>query len=320
MDFTDEEIGQLLNEGLHDRPDLATHARAELSKAPLVADYNNNPETAALFLARICVLFQHVRSQLQYPSERDAWVTDERLRSVLTSSCSLRNPDTKPHSFEEAHRKGMIVAGTNVWLESQHVDDWRPGMASGSGWVTKYRVTPLGKRQVLRADQSPAEIVNISKPEPEPPKTPPPPPWARSHAQATAQANVFSAIKNEVSIAPQIVVNVHVPPHSVTSVPAPEASERKNKTDNREASAKEPSPAACKAHAQYQKAMDEHFSRWPEKPPTDDEVYKWLNENLHYSDRNALPSADTWKRELREFRNVSGTRKKHDSRGPRRNG
>src|SRR5262249_32124717 len=77
--------------------------------------------------------------------------------TLYLTACSLANLDAKTAELQFEFIRAVSDATKAAWLEERRVDEWHPGMTSGTGWVTKYTATPLGKRQVQRVDAAQPE-------------------------------------------------------------------------------------------------------------------------------------------------------------------
>ena len=326
VDYTDEEIAQLLGEQCGDKPEIIALARAELLKAPVLGRSGDHSDAVAIFLTRASLLLQNVRTQLQQNAP-NGWLTEDQLRMIFMSTCGLASPDLHSSTLDYELTKGTKLAVSSAWLECRDDEAWHPGMRSGSGWFKKYCVTPLGKRQVLKKDlaHSPTAIEPV-KPKPlatevVPPwrrNTPPPPPPPMSTSAPTApsaSAQVAAAAtvnnQNTVHVAPQFAIHVHVQPAApapiVTPPPAsaPSGENERTPDDDSEGDQQgEPgtvSKRAQRAGQQYEYAMRHHFTHL-KSPPSDLKVWSWVKENLPSADREKLPGFHTWSRYLREWR------------------
>jgi hypothetical protein len=87
--------------------------------------------------------------------DRDELVTLGQVVFGLLENIATENVTSEA----VAALKDAVSSG---WLREEEYDDWRPGMASGSGMRDHYKLTPLGKKiiteagyQTLPADAAP---------------------------------------------------------------------------------------------------------------------------------------------------------------------
>jgi serine/threonine protein kinase len=77
------------------------------------------------------------------------WIVEDAVMPMCRVVVGL---DAKPDSDVDSEvRRALSVAVAKGWLRHEEYDDWRPGMASGSGMRDKYMLTPLGKKLLREA-------------------------------------------------------------------------------------------------------------------------------------------------------------------------
>jgi hypothetical protein len=281
IDFADDEIAKLVDiEEVLTDPEALAAARVALAKAPVHTMSTSRNETQnALFAVRMCQLQQELQKRLV--PYRDPLVYADRLRTLYLTACSMANLDRDTEVLQYEMTKAINVATKAAWLEEHRRDEWNPGMASGTGWVTKYSATPLGKRQVQRADAAPPEPQAIQPVKPAAP-TDTIAPWRRnwkapkpteeapkantSAAAVQSQNTAIAAVRNDVNVSPNIVVNVHMPP-----MPSPVIT---------------PPPVMPQATPPTPEAPHPATPQTPEPPPTtsakvEDVDWKEIQKRLH---------------------------------------
>lgn len=80
------------------------------------------------------------------------WTHTSRLREATANVMSEFDYDLP--SLDESATRGVELARSKRCLQFTEEDEWRPGMASGSGWVEKVSLSLIGEK-VLQKDEAP---------------------------------------------------------------------------------------------------------------------------------------------------------------------
>jgi hypothetical protein len=85
-------------------------------------------------------------------SVRDSGVVDETLKGSLACLMTIARWPSADRQAEQC----VALARSRGLIRGEEVDAWHPGMASGSGWQTFYRLTVAGRHMALQGQPVPA--------------------------------------------------------------------------------------------------------------------------------------------------------------------
>lgn len=104
----------------------------------------------AFIALRLCEIVLAVDAE-RWPGQHGRSVLLDDLQKVVVVALGLlsENPDydTLPASASNA----IKTAVARHWLDSEAVDKWNPGMASGTGWTEQLTIAPMGRKTLANS-------------------------------------------------------------------------------------------------------------------------------------------------------------------------
>lgn len=129
-------------------------------------NYRNRDSALDSYFCRLLWLLQDSLPE----SNGERWVATSILRPAFFSGIALCG--CEKHWYGDAFEGSLQRAELFGHVRKQERDEWRPGMKSGSGWITYVLLTPAGERAAWGTDGPSVSTAGLADDEPAKP-TPP---------------------------------------------------------------------------------------------------------------------------------------------------
>jgi hypothetical protein len=115
-------------------------AKAEIQSARKTYGLLNS-DTSVFYLCRLVRVLEVIKGDSVFPRKS---FDDEHLRAVFTSGLAASGIDIE-RIVSQQFDYALSLAKQRGFVATEDVDEWRPGMASGSGWKRYIRLTVAGR-------------------------------------------------------------------------------------------------------------------------------------------------------------------------------